>query len=252
MSARPARRRSSRSSCATSPRQGLATDPTAFDGRSDYGPFIAPEALVAAGGLFSGAEGVKTDAQAAVYGGAAGSWYDPCYHQACDTFSTVLGAPPFPDASVWSRRRTPSRCAATARSASASSPTARLTPRGRWRVRRARWSVLPRSRQRVPPRPRSVPGRPRSTASSEDRSAFAEPNADPREWEGGHWPPSRVSGIAAHSDRLTYNRMVVGELTDDGGGPPVPRAGRRHAPRHPPPLCPGASRRCRDSPTSTR
>ena len=79
--------------------QGLATDPTAFDGRSDYGPFIAPEALVAAGGLFSGAEGVKTDAQAAVYGGAAGSWYDPCYHQACDTFSTVLGVPPFPDAS---------------------------------------------------------------------------------------------------------------------------------------------------------
>jgi hypothetical protein len=78
--------------------RGLATDPTAFDGRSDYGPFIAPEAFVAAGGLFSGAEGVKTEAQAAVYGGAAGSWYDPCYHQACDTFSTVLGVPPFPDA----------------------------------------------------------------------------------------------------------------------------------------------------------
>jgi Zn-dependent M28 family amino/carboxypeptidase len=78
--------------------QGLATDPTAFDGRSDYGPFIAPEALVAAGGLFSGAEGVKTEEQAAVYGGAAGSWYDPCYHQACDTFATVLGMPPFPDA----------------------------------------------------------------------------------------------------------------------------------------------------------
>jgi Zn-dependent M28 family amino/carboxypeptidase len=79
--------------------QGLATDPTAFDGRSDYGPFIAPEALVPAGGVFAGAEGVKTDAQAAVYGGAAGSWYDPCYHQACDTFSTILGVPPFPDAS---------------------------------------------------------------------------------------------------------------------------------------------------------
>ena len=41
----------------------------------------------------------KTEEQAAVYGGAAGSWYDPCYHQACDTFSTVLGTPPFPDAS---------------------------------------------------------------------------------------------------------------------------------------------------------
>jgi hypothetical protein len=77
--------------------QGLQTDPTAFDGRSDYGPFIAPEALVAAGGLFSGAEGVKTEEQAAVYGGAAGSWYDPCYHQACDTFDTQLGVPPFGD-----------------------------------------------------------------------------------------------------------------------------------------------------------
>jgi hypothetical protein len=78
--------------------QGLPVEPTAFDGRSDYGPFIAPEALVPAGGLFSGAEGVKTAEQAAVYGGAAGSWYDPCYHQACDTFATVLGIPPFPDA----------------------------------------------------------------------------------------------------------------------------------------------------------
>jgi hypothetical protein len=78
--------------------QGLEVEPTAFDGRSDYGPFIAPTALVPAGGLFSGAEGVKTEEQAAVYGGAAGSWYDPCYHQACDTFATVLGTPPFPDA----------------------------------------------------------------------------------------------------------------------------------------------------------
>jgi hypothetical protein len=78
--------------------QGLEVEPTAFDGRSDYGPFIAPAAFVPAGGLFSGAEGVKTEEQAAVYGGAAGSWYDPCYHQACDTFATILGTPPFPDA----------------------------------------------------------------------------------------------------------------------------------------------------------
>jgi Zn-dependent M28 family amino/carboxypeptidase len=78
--------------------RGLEVEPTAFDGRSDYGPFIAPEALVPAGGLFSGAEDVKTPEQAAVYGGAAGSWYDPCYHQACDTLATVLGVPPFPDA----------------------------------------------------------------------------------------------------------------------------------------------------------
>ena len=50
--------------------QGLASEPTAFDGRSDYGPFIAVG--IPAGGLFSGAEGVKTPEQAAVYGGTAG------------------------------------------------------------------------------------------------------------------------------------------------------------------------------------
>jgi Zn-dependent M28 family amino/carboxypeptidase len=64
--------------------QGLPTDPTAFDGRSDYGPFIAN--AVPAGGLFTGAEGIKTERQEAVYGGFAGLAYDPCYHQACDTF----------------------------------------------------------------------------------------------------------------------------------------------------------------------
>ena len=72
--------------------QGLATEPTAFDGRSDYGEFIANG--VPAGGLFSGAEGIKTAAEAATYGGVAGVWYDPCYHQACDTLGTVLGRPP--------------------------------------------------------------------------------------------------------------------------------------------------------------
>jgi Zn-dependent M28 family amino/carboxypeptidase len=47
--------------------QGLQTDPTPFDGRSDYRPFIAVG--IPAGGLFSGAEGIKTPEQAAVYGG---------------------------------------------------------------------------------------------------------------------------------------------------------------------------------------
>jgi Zn-dependent M28 family amino/carboxypeptidase len=83
--------------------QGLATEPTAFDGRSDYGPFIEPGIDIPAGGLFSGAEGEKTPAQAAVYGGTAGESYDPCYHQACDTFlnnnNTVLGQ--FADAAAF-------------------------------------------------------------------------------------------------------------------------------------------------------
>ena len=64
---------------------GLATSPTAFDGRSDYGPFIA--AGIPAGGLFTGAEGIKSTAEAEVYGGTAGEAYDPCYHQACDDFA---------------------------------------------------------------------------------------------------------------------------------------------------------------------
>lgn len=67
--------------------QGLATDPTAFDGRSDYGPFI--DAGIPAGGLFSGAEGEKTAAQAATYGGTAGEPYDSCYHQACDDINNL-------------------------------------------------------------------------------------------------------------------------------------------------------------------
>ena len=67
--------------------QGLATEPTAFDGRSDYGPFIAVG--IPAGGLFTGAEGIKTAGEAGIYGGTAGQAYDPCYHQACDTFDNI-------------------------------------------------------------------------------------------------------------------------------------------------------------------
>jgi hypothetical protein len=67
--------------------QGLASDPTPFNGRSDYGPFIAPGVDIPAGGLFTGAELPKTARQAEIYGGTAGLAYDPCYHAACDTFA---------------------------------------------------------------------------------------------------------------------------------------------------------------------
>ncbi|MGY1635748.1 M20/M25/M40 family metallo-hydrolase [Geodermatophilus sp. SYSU D00742] len=66
---------------------GLAVEPTVFSGRSDYGPFIAQG--IPAGGLFSGAEGIKTEAQVALYGGTAGVAYDACYHQACDDIANV-------------------------------------------------------------------------------------------------------------------------------------------------------------------
>ena len=67
--------------------QGLATEPTAFDGRSDYLAFI--NVGIPAGGLFTGAEGVKTEAEVAIYGGVAGAQYDPCYHEACDSLTPV-------------------------------------------------------------------------------------------------------------------------------------------------------------------
>lgn len=67
--------------------RGLPFKGTDFSGRSDYGPFIA--AGIPAGGLFTGAEGIKTPQEAAIWGGTAGDPYDPCYLLACDTFDNV-------------------------------------------------------------------------------------------------------------------------------------------------------------------
>jgi Zn-dependent M28 family amino/carboxypeptidase len=60
-------------------------DDAAFDGRSDYQAFINND--IPAGGLFTGAEVPKTAEQAGIWGGTAGLPFDPCYHQACDTFA---------------------------------------------------------------------------------------------------------------------------------------------------------------------
>jgi Zn-dependent M28 family amino/carboxypeptidase len=72
--------------------QGLATEPTAFDGRSDYDAFIS--AGIPAGGLFTGAEDTKSEAQVGLYGGLATYEgepvsFDPCYHQACDSMDPI-------------------------------------------------------------------------------------------------------------------------------------------------------------------
>lgn len=64
----------------------VPTEGTDFDGRSDYGGFIALG--IPSGGLFTGAEGVKTAAQVALWGGTE-SDYDPCYHAACDNLGNV-------------------------------------------------------------------------------------------------------------------------------------------------------------------
>lgn len=58
---------------------------TDFSGRSDYGPFITTAVGIPSGGLFTGAEGVKTAQEASIWGGTTGQPYDACYHLACDT-----------------------------------------------------------------------------------------------------------------------------------------------------------------------
>jgi Zn-dependent M28 family amino/carboxypeptidase len=76
-------------------RQNLPWDYTDFDGRSDYGPFLA-EGIVA-GGLFSGADDMKTQAERDRYdqilgqglGGISGVIHDPCYNDACDSIENI-------------------------------------------------------------------------------------------------------------------------------------------------------------------
>jgi Zn-dependent M28 family amino/carboxypeptidase len=66
---------------------GRETEPTAFDGRSDYDAFVAVG--IPAGGLFTGAEDIMSAEQAAKWDGEAGVAFDPCYHAACDTYDNV-------------------------------------------------------------------------------------------------------------------------------------------------------------------
>ncbi|KAJ5198978.1 Peptidase M28 [Penicillium cf. griseofulvum] len=65
----------------------LPSIPTEFDGRSDYDGFISRG--IPAGGLFTGAEGVKTEAEAKLFGGEANVAYDVNYHAAGDDFTNL-------------------------------------------------------------------------------------------------------------------------------------------------------------------
>ena len=70
---------------------GLNWVPEEFDGRSDYAPFA--DAGIAAGGLFTGAEGIKTAEEQTLFGGEAGIAYDVNYHGAGDNVKNLnLGA----------------------------------------------------------------------------------------------------------------------------------------------------------------
>ncbi|MFC8449917.1 M28 family metallopeptidase [Kitasatospora sp. NPDC057223] len=67
---------------------GVATEPeTEGDGRSDHSPF--KNAGIRVGGLFSGADYIKTAAQAAKWGGTSGQAFDRCYHASCDTSANI-------------------------------------------------------------------------------------------------------------------------------------------------------------------
>ncbi|KAF2710999.1 putative aminopeptidase Y [Pleomassaria siparia CBS 279.74] len=60
---------------------------TAFDGRSDYAPFI--EVGIPAGGSFTGAEQIKTAEEAELFGGTAGVPTDVNYHGPGDTVDNL-------------------------------------------------------------------------------------------------------------------------------------------------------------------
>lgn len=66
---------------------GRSSTPVYFNDRSDYAAFLA--AGIPAGGPFTGAEGLKTKAQAAAFGGTAGVAYDPNYHLEGDTVDNL-------------------------------------------------------------------------------------------------------------------------------------------------------------------
>ncbi|GAA4611499.1 M28 family metallopeptidase [Saccharopolyspora hordei] len=67
--------------------QGIEAEPSEFNGRSDYGEFIAVG--IPSGGMHTGVEDLKTEEQAAKWGGTAGIAFDPNYHAAGDDLSNV-------------------------------------------------------------------------------------------------------------------------------------------------------------------
>ncbi|KAL4262893.1 Peptide hydrolase [Pleurotus pulmonarius] len=69
--------------------KNIPSVPSAFNGRSDYGPFIAEGINIPSGGIFTGAEGVKTEEQAKLFGGSAGVAYDVNYHGAGDSYDNL-------------------------------------------------------------------------------------------------------------------------------------------------------------------
>jgi aminopeptidase S len=66
---------------------GVQTELVTVNGRSDHAAFAA--ANIPTSGTFTGAEKIKTAAQASKWGGTAGQAFDRCYHRSCDTASNI-------------------------------------------------------------------------------------------------------------------------------------------------------------------
>jgi aminopeptidase S len=67
--------------------RGVPTELTQVGGRSDHAAFA--RAGIATGGTFTGAEVIKTAAQAQKWGGTSGVAFDKCYHRSCDTTANL-------------------------------------------------------------------------------------------------------------------------------------------------------------------
>lgn len=67
--------------------KGKASVPSVFSGRSDYAAFL--ENGIPSGGLFTGAEELKTEEEAQMFGGTAGVALDANYHEPGDTIENL-------------------------------------------------------------------------------------------------------------------------------------------------------------------
>lgn len=66
---------------------GTGSSEVAVGDRSDHAGFLYHDIPI--GGLFTGAEELKTEEEAALFGGQAGLPYDACYHEPCDDLGNV-------------------------------------------------------------------------------------------------------------------------------------------------------------------
>ncbi len=67
--------------------EGLTSGTLDLSGSSDHYSF--EQAGIPTGGLFSGANEIKTSVDAQAYGGTADAYYDDCYHRPCDRADNV-------------------------------------------------------------------------------------------------------------------------------------------------------------------